>query len=305
MDAPQEFRYRLPRRAGGQRPGTHRGTALGTGLEFLRHARLFDRPDPRRLDLRASLADLHGDWLVRVNRQRAAVTVRLLADVSASMRFGTPSKLALVADFALALGHSSFRVGDPLGLLAFDARLREDLHLPPWRGRGMGEAMAGLLRACSDGVDGRRATPLHGAGSDGRRPGPPREPGIDGLRDAAARLGGRPGLVFLASDFHWPLDHLGTVLDTLAPAHVVPIVVWDAAELRPPARDGLALLTDAETGARRALWLRPRLRVRWAEAVAARRAELEAIFAARGLRTFWLQGRFDAQALTTWFEDGA
>ena len=47
MDAVHEFRYRLPRRAGGQRPGSHRGTALGTGLEFLTHARLFDRPDPR------------------------------------------------------------------------------------------------------------------------------------------------------------------------------------------------------------------------------------------------------------------
>jgi uncharacterized protein (DUF58 family) len=292
MDAPQEFRYRLPRRAGGQRPGTHRGTALGTGLEFLRHARLFDRPDPRRLDLRASLSDLHGDWLVRVNRQRAAVTVRLLADVSASMRFGTPSKLELVADFALALGHSSFRVGDPLGLLAFGARLREDLHLPPWRGRGVGEAMAGLLRGCASGIADRRPTDAHGAG-------------IGGLRAAATQVGGRPGLVFLASDFHWPLAHLGTVLDTLAPAHVVPIVVWDAAELRPPARDGLALLADAETGARRTLWLRPRLRVRWADAVAARRAELLAIFAARGLRAFWLQGRFDAQALTAWFEDGA
>jgi uncharacterized protein (DUF58 family) len=278
VDATQEFRYRLPRRVGGQRPGAHRGTALGTGLEFLRHERLFDRPDPRRLDLRASLADLRGDWLVRTNRQRAAVTVRLLADVSASMRFGAPPKLALVAALALALGHSAFRVGDPLGLLAFDARVRDDLHLPPWRGRGVGEAMAGLLRGARGGAG-----------------------GIEGLHAAAAQIGGRPGLVFLASDFHWPLATLGEVLDTLAPAHVVPIVVWDAAELRPPARDGLAMLVDAETGARRTLWLRPRLRVRWADAVAARRAELGEILAARGLRPFWLQGSFDAQALSRYF----
>lgn len=282
MDAPHEFRYRLPRRVGGQRPGSHRGTALGTGLEFLRHGRLFDRPDPRRLDLRASLADLHGDWLVRMNRQRAAVTVRLLADVSASMRFGAPPKIELVADFALALGHSAFRVGDPLGMLAFDARVREDLHLPPWRGRGVGEAMAGLLRG--------------GVGGAG---------GIEGLAAAAAQVGGRPGLVFLASDFHWPLERLGTVLDTLAPAHVVPLVVWDAAELRPPGRDGLAMLADAETGARRTLWLRPRLRAHWADAVAARRAALAAIFTARGLRPFWIQGRFDAAALTGYFFEEA
>jgi uncharacterized protein (DUF58 family) len=283
MDAVQEFHYRMPRRAGGQRPGTHRGTALGTGLEFFAHQRLYDHPDPRRLDLRASLADLHGDWLVRVNRQRAAVTVRLLADVSASMRFGAPAKLDLVADFARALGASAFRVGDPLGMMAFDAGVREDLHLPPWRGRGAGEAMAGLLRGCAGGAG-----------------------GIGGLADAAARLAGRPGLVFLASDFHWPLDGLGDVLDTLAPAHVVPLVVWDTAETRPPPRDGLALLTDAETGTHTTLWLRPRLRARWADAVEARRAALARVFEDRGLRVFHLRGRFEAEALTRWFfEEGA
>jgi uncharacterized protein (DUF58 family) len=283
MDAAPEFRYCLPRRAGGQRPGSHRGTALGTGLEFFTHQRLFDHPDPRRIDLRASFADLHGDWLVRVNRQRAAVTVRLLADVSASMRFGTPPKLDIAADFARALGASAFRVGDPLGMMAFDAGVRDDLHLPPWRGRGVGEVMAALLRGCANGAG-----------------------GIAGLRAVAARIAGRPGLVFLVSDFHWPLDGLGDVLDTLAPAHVVPVVVWDAAETRPPARDGLAFLADAETGTQRALWLRPRLKARWDDAVTARRAALATLFEQRGLRVFHVEGRFDAAALTRWFfEDGA
>ena len=43
----------------------------GAGLEFATHLRLFDRPDPRRLDLRASIANLRSEWLVRVNRQQA------------------------------------------------------------------------------------------------------------------------------------------------------------------------------------------------------------------------------------------
>ena len=73
------------RGAGGQRPWNAPGhRARHRLLEFFAHQRLFDHPDPRRLDLRASLADLHGEWLVRVNRQRAAVTARLPADVSAS-----------------------------------------------------------------------------------------------------------------------------------------------------------------------------------------------------------------------------
>ena len=66
-----------------------------------------------------------------------------------------------------------------------------------------------------------------------------------------------------------------------------------------PARDGLALLCDAETSRRRTLWVRPALRARWRDAALARRARLDAIFADRGLRPFTLRGAFDAQALSS------
>ena len=123
--------------------------------------------------------------------------------------------------------------------------------------------------------------------------------GIEGLREAAMLLAGRSGIVFLVSDFHWPLAGLSDVLDLLAPAYVVPLVVWDPAEVEPPARDGLALLCDAETSRRRTLWVRPALRARWHDAALARRARLDAIFADRGLRPFYLQGGFDAEALSS------
>lgn len=275
MDDVQEFRYRSPQRVGGWRTGTHAGTAPGAGLAFATHLRLQDHPDPRRLDLRASIASLRSEWLVRVNRQQAAMTVRVLVDVSASMRFGTPSKLERVAAFVRALGQSAFRVGDAVGMAAFDRGERPDLRVAAWRHRGMGDMLAALL--------------LQSRGGSG---------GIEGLRESAALLAGRGGIVFLASDFQWPLDGLGDVLDGLAPAHVVPLVAWDAAEVEPPAADGLALLRDAETGRGRTLWLRPALRTRWREAVAQRRIALDRLFGARGLRPFYLQGAFDAQALT-------
>ncbi len=135
--------------------------------------------------------------------------------------------------------------------------------------------MAALLRGCASG------------------PG-----GIDGLRDAAMRVGPRPALVFLVSDFMWPLAGLAEVLDLLAHVHVVPLVAVDPAEAEAPARDGLALLRDAETARQRTLWVGPALRARWRDAVRARRARLEAIFADRGLRPFTLRGAFDAQALS-------
>src|SRR6202051_141067 len=67
-----EFHYRLPMRAGGSRPGSHPGSSFGAGQAFAMHARLFDHPDPRRLDLRASLRAIPAEWLVRVHFQRVA-----------------------------------------------------------------------------------------------------------------------------------------------------------------------------------------------------------------------------------------
>jgi hypothetical protein len=87
----------------------------------------------------------------------------------------------------------------------------------------------------------------------------------------------------------------------LIPAFVVPIVVWDPAEIEPPARDGLALLRDIESGMQRAVGLRARTRRAWREATAARRSGLIRFFADRGLRPFFLTGRFDADALSQYF----
>lgn len=283
MTAPQEFHYRLPRRAGGWRPGSHPGSSLGVGLEFVSHLRLYDRPDPRRLDLRASLRHLGGDWLIRVQRQRVGIAVHAIVDVSASMQFGAlRPKLAVAADFVRALGVSAFRVGDAAGLLAFDAALRDDLFVPARHGRGMGSVMASMLEQACIGAGGRAG-------------------GIEGLEQAANMLAGREGLVFIVSDFHWPLDRLSVVVDSLAHAYVVPLIVWDAAEIEAPAHDALARVQDAESGRRRTLWVRPKLREAWRDAVAERRATLQRIFTARGVRPFFVTGAFDAEALSKYF----
>jgi hypothetical protein len=281
----QEFHYRLPRRVGGWRPGSHPGSSLGPGQEFVAHMSLYDWPDPRRLDLRASLRQIGEDWLVRVNRQRVGVAVHVLADVSASMGFGAPSKLHVAADFVEALGQSAFRVGDGLGLLAFDAEERTELYMPALLSRGMGSVMAARLRQwqCR----------------------PSRAESLAGLNDAALHLAGRRGLVFLVSDFHWPLQGLAPVLDLLVHAHVVPMVIWDPREIEPPARDAIAALQDMESGRTRSLWLRPTLRRRWREAVEQRRAELDGFFAGRGLRPLYVCGAFDGDALSQYFFEAA
>jgi len=283
MSTPQEFHYRLPYRVGGWRPGSHPGTSLGAGQEFVSHASLHDRPDPRRLDLRASLRSLRSDWLVRLYRQRAGVSVHAMVDVSASMAFGSrKTKLQVAADFVEALGQSAFRVGDALGMLAFDATERADLFVPPLASRGMGAVMASMLRQC-DCTTG----------------------GFEGLEEAVRRVAGRRGLVFLVSDFHWPLDRLDAALDSLAHTYVVPMIVWDPAEIEPPREDGLAPLRDAESGARRTLWVRAKLRGQWREAVARRRIELDRTFARHAIRPFYVTGAFDSDAMSQYFLEAA
>lgn len=282
----EEFHYRLPGRAGGWRPGAHKGSSLGSGQEFVSHMSLFDRPDPRRLDLRASLRHTSDDWLVRVNRQRVGIPVHVLVDVSASMSFGRPqSKLQVIADFVEALGQSAFRVGDALGLLAFDNEERSELFMPALLSRGMGSVMADQLRQWQC------------------RPG--RADGRLGLADAALHLAGRRGLVFLVSDFHWPLEQLEPVLDLLVHAHVVPMIVWDPAEVEPPTEDAIAPLQDMETGRIRSLWLRPKLRQQWRDGVAQRRAQIGAFFAARGQYPFFICGAFHGEALSQYFFETA
>jgi uncharacterized protein (DUF58 family) len=277
-----EFHYRLPKRSGGSRPGSHPGSSFGAGQEFAMHARLFDHPDPRRLDLRASLLAIPAEWLVRVNLQRVAVPVHVVVDVSASMHFGShKTKLQVAADFVAALGYSAFRAGDLVGMLAFDADDREDLYSPARYGQGVGDVLAAKVRESA--------------------PHPANASGIEGLSRAVTKLAGRQGLVFLVSDFHWPIEHLPDVLDTLIHSLVIPMVVWDRAEIEPPEQGSLLAVHDLETRGRRTVWLRDKTRRAWRAAAQERRAALDALFNQRGARPFYMQGAFDAEALSQYF----
>jgi len=306
-----EFHYKLPGIPGGNRPGAHRSQSLGSGLAFATHVRLFDQPDPRRLDLLASLRNTRREWLVRSNRQRSSVTLQAIVDVSASMHFGAVrSKLAVVADFVEALGYSAFRHGDAVSLMAFDHQLRDDLIFPARSGRGAGQAMSVALRACATAkrsasvVDGRfsriRANIRSRANARTARV-DDHESIISALVACAEQAATHRGLVFLVSDFHWPLDRLTAVLETLASVSVVPLVVWDPAEIEPPAQGHWLSVHDAESGQQRNLWLRDTTRARWRSNVARRREQIESLFSGRDLCPFYIEGHFDAEQLSRYF----
>jgi uncharacterized protein (DUF58 family) len=278
----QDFHYRIAWRARGYRPGHHRGQQGGGGLDFRGHAPLLDLPDPRRLDVLASLRDPFETWKVRLYSQRTSVPVYLLADVSASMAFrGRRRKLDVLADFAVSLGYSAYRTGDPFGCIACDDRVREDALILPSHAKGAGMVASQQLRAITD--PGRSAR---------------------GLVHAAEHFSRHRSLVFLASDFHFTDALLEEILGVLSRHEVVPIVVWDAAEYEDLPGFGLALLEDPETGQRRTLWLRPRLKERIAQAYADRRARLTRRFIDQGIRPFFLIGDFRPEALSEFFFAG-
>ena len=278
-----EFLYRLPVHSGGNRPGAHPGLSRGSGMNFAAHARLFDVPDPRRLDLRASITDVRGEWLVRTYQQPASITAHVLVDMSASMDFGTPGKLQVAASFLRSLGLSAYGYGDAISLLPFDTVFREDLYQPPQRGRAVGAYMADSIQQISSSTP-SSANGIHKA-----------------LGDAINRLEGNTGLIFLLSDYHWALDTLAPMLDKLASATIVPIVIWDQAEVTPPDAGQLLFARDKETGSKRRLWISESSRDVWLANVRAQRQRLIDMFARHNCAPFFIEREFNAQQLTRYF----
>ena len=272
----QEIHYRSGQPVAGHFPGQHRSRRGDSGFEFRGHAPLLDAPDPRRLDLHASLRDPFGQWVVRLHSQRQAMPVVVVADLSASLAFaGQHRKLDLLADFTDSLAWSAWRAGDRFGFIGCAEGLLPEFQQPPTRARGAGQPLADRLR---------RLVP------SGRS--------SQGLLQAAAQLGRQRALVFLVSDFHLPLDLLQAVLGSLAGHAVVPVVLQEPAEFTLGDRNGLAQVQDPESGRQRLLWWRPALRQRWQRQQHDQHQALLQCFRQHGCAPLCLHGRFDAERVT-------
>jgi hypothetical protein len=273
-----EFHYRIPGRAAGVRPGAHPSRHAGDGQRFRHLAPFLAHPDPRRLDLRASMTDPFGTWRVRLYEQRSAIAVYALADLSGSMDFrGVHPKMTVLADFVEGLAASVHRSGDALGLLAAEEHIRPEFCLPLSRLPGSAFRLAAKLR---------RFRPW-GAG-------------CRGLVQAGRRLPGRRCLVFLLSDFHWPLPQVRDILAGLSRHDLVPVVLWDEGEALPGA-PGFARLADLEGGGHRLMLLRPALRERLADNLRQRRERLVLLFRQFGREPLFLTRGFDADRVTRYF----
>ena len=277
--APVEIGYRLDRRAGGIHPGMHPGTETGGGLEPMLHGTLLDGRDPRRLDLLASLRDPLRRLLIRRYRQRASIRVYVVADLSASLgvrRRG--NRITTLTGLVAALGYSAARAGDAFAFIGCDARVRGEFTLPPTRAPGAWIDLAMRLEAFT-----------------------PRGRGSEGLLEALPMIGSGRSLVFLASDFHFPLELLDALLTGLARQRVVPVVLADSGESEPGSGIGLVRVADAETGEECTLLMRPALRRRLRAQAERRRQALSRCFAAHGAAPIELADRFDADRVNDYF----
>lgn len=275
----KEFTYQVGWRSRGRHPGRHASAQRGLGMEFRGHAPLIAYPDPRRIDLRQTLRDPFDQVWVRIFNQKSSVPVFVVCDLSGSMGFGGHMrKLEIAAEITASAAYSAFRVNDPFGFIGFDEEVRED-----W-----------MFIA---------STKVHGVFDLADRLADYRPGHISaaGLGDVNRFLPRERSLVLLVSDFHTPLDELGEHLEGMMRHHVVPLVLWDAAEYRSLPEFGIASVTDCETGARRTLFLRKDFRTRILQAFQQRRAALEALFMRHDMPPLFLEDGFDADDLTEYF----
>jgi len=168
--------------------GLHRSPRKGFSVEFAEHRPYMPGDDLRYLDWR--IAARSDRWVVKQFEEETNARAALVLDVSASMQWsGAPgrlTKLAYAERLAAAIALLLLRQRDAVGLVRFDAGLRNVI--PPRAQRGQWRR---LVAAFSE--------PGGGSASD-----------VAGALLQAGRIVRRPGFVVLLSDL---LADIGPVAD--------------------------------------------------------------------------------------------
>jgi len=244
---------------------------VGAGQLFKRHEPLIASPDPRRIDLRASVLDPFSGYRVRVYQQQSAVNVYLIADLSASM--GYADKQQTLIRFLLAAANSAFDYGDKFGFIGCTERIEHRWLLPAGRHLGRVSALAKQLQSLTFSSS------------------------ANGLQNAAAFLPAERSLVFLLSDCHFPLAQLRAVLGSLQGHDVIPIVLWNQDEYATLPNWGLISFHDMENNANRTLFMRPSLRQKIMAAYQQRQRDLKNSFRAFGTEPLFITDRYSTQTI--------
>lgn len=272
----EEFHYRVPWRTNSAHPGLHLGNQLGGEHEFYGHAPLVSRPEAHNIDIHASLLDPFQQFVVRTFRQRGIINVCLLADLSASMNF--KDKMSLVADFTEKTAYSAYRSNDHFSFIGCDENIHIDLYLPPrWYRGGVPDLVEQLRRFKAQGKHCRS------------------------LFDITEMLPRQRSLIFLVSDFHYPMADITRIFDGLNRHDVVPVVLWQKNEYEKLPDWGLLSLYDAETAQHKLLWMRPSLKTKIKKKFLQRRQQLIHLLLRYGRQPFFLSDFIQPDRMTHYF----
>lgn len=270
----QSFHYRLAHPGYSVFPGAHPGQMVGSGHLFKRHQPLLASPDPRRIDLRASVLDPFQHYRVRVFQQHSKLTVYVLVDLSASMH----GQLPAVSEFVLSAAQSAVQMGDSFGFIGGGLSIDHQWILPA------GPAMQ-PVRELADRLARFRT-----------------ENSAESLSKIAPLLPNKRCLLFLVSDYHFPLAQLQTILQPLTSHAVVPIVWWNTAEYSNLPDWGLLRFKDAESRRCKTLLMRPALKQRIIHAFENRRVQLRQGFRAFGMEPLFLTDGYRAETVNNYFQ---
>lgn len=241
---PSLFFYSIQWRSKSYHAGATLTAHHGNGSDFAGFSSLLACPDPKRIDIRASVRTVPRQWLVRTYLERAAIRVFAIVDLSSSMFFeGESNMRQQVTEFVSSLAWSATRQGD-----AFGMRAAADTCIPAWQVMPTFQPGTAHMVAQQMTRYWQAAVAREGKGS-----------GATAMPEAIEAIGPQRALVFLLSDFYWSDDLLQKTLQAGQGHDVIPVVLRDRSATEGLPAFGWARLRDMETGEERSWMLRRRL----------------------------------------------
>jgi uncharacterized protein (DUF58 family) len=236
------------RRFAGQMKGENRSTRRGASIEFADYREYALGDDLRYVDW--NMAARLDKLFIRLFMEEEDLFLALLVDTSASMGFGTPSKLLFSARLAAALGYIGLSSHDRVQIAAFAG----GTHIPNQVQRGRVSATPFF----------KRLSELQPGGTTSL---------ASSLKQFAAHTRAR-GIAIVLSDLMDPEWQSGVKSLLARGFHVLLVHVLDDEEVKPTLTGDLRLI-DSETGETRELSINPGLLARYEEAVTKFRADAE------------------------------
>ncbi|WP_297809619.1 hypothetical protein [uncultured Methylophaga sp.] len=267
----QLFDYKTAALVSSLMPGGHKSRQRGPGSDFYRKTHFLDEPDPSRIDLNASLTDPFENLQVRSYRQRSKLDIVVLVDGSSSMLYD--NKVALTTQLFDSICRSVEAAGDDMSAFFISDQLRPL------------DSTASLKKAFSS------VTPEHNRAS--------------AYTDIQRTLPGRPSLIFLISDFHWPETQLHGLLTAMSAHRVVPVITWQSREYEDYPLWRFVEMTDLETGKSALVFVTRSQRQLLKKRYQQRREYLNTQCRAFNQRPFWLVDHYDAAQMNQYFATSA